>query len=212
MLDDVLENIKSSEQKVQLVAVTKGRSVEDIKQLYDKGLRIFGESYVQEALEKIPQLPSDIAWHFIGTLQTKKVPKVIGKFALIHSIDSLDLAKKVSKVSQERHITTDILLEVNISQEATKHGFSPEGLIEAFSELIALPNIRVRGLMTMAPNTQDSTIIRRVFQKAKELQQTLQTLHSECTELSMGMSGDFVIAIECGATFIRIGSRLFTFV
>lgn len=216
MLQNVLDEIRGAAsacardpESVHLVAVTKGKSVEAIQELYDQGIRVFGESRVQEALEKQKKLPQDIAWHLIGTLQTKKVPKAIGHFALIHSVDSLELATKLSFVSQERGLVTNILLQVNTSGEQTKHGF--RDLEDTFAALLALPALKICGLMTMAPNTDDVAAIRDCFMKAARLQKSLQERYSlpYFTELSMGMSNDFPIAIEAGATLVRIGSRLF---
>ncbi len=207
MLREVLLKIPKG---VRLIAVTKGKSVEDIQRLYDQGIRDFGESRVQEALEKQKVLPKDIAWHLIGTLQTKKVPKVIGHFALIHSVDSLELATKLSSLSLERGLITNILLQVNTSGEETKHGF--RDLEGCFASLLALPALKICGLMTMAPLTDDIATIRDCFMKASRLKKSLKERYNleDFNELSMGMSNDFLIAIEAGATMVRVGSRLFT--
>jgi pyridoxal phosphate enzyme (YggS family) len=189
---------------VQLVAVSKGRSVEEILHLYKQGQRHFGESKVQEFELKRKLLPNDIQWHLIGTLQTKKVPKVVGEFHLIHSIDSLALAEKLSIVSQERGVITNILLQVNASGEPTKHGFSPDALRSLFPALRALPGLSIKGLMTMAPNTNDQALIKNTFLATKALRDDLNL-----QELSMGMSQDYEIALDCGATIVRIGSLLF---
>lgn len=196
---------------IQLVAVTKGKSVQEILTLYDQGQRIFGESRVQEVEQKRAELPQDISWHLIGSLQLKKVPKVIGCFSLIHSVDSFELAQKLSKVSVLRNLSTDILLQVNTSKELSKHGFSVEGLKAVFSDLADLPGINLRGLMTMAPLTDDSSVIISCFNEAATLLQELQDEYKlpQFCQLSMGMSQDFKIAIQCGATLLRIGTRLF---
>lgn len=196
---------------IKLVAVSKGKTVEQIRALYEQGQRDFGESRVQEVEAKRVELPSDIRWHLIGTLQLKKVPKVVGRFALIHSIDSLELAQKLSKVSVDRNVVTDVLLQVNISGEATKHGFSKQECQEAMACLSKLPGIRLLGLMTMAPQTEDDEVIRACFTATATLCAELQRQYSlpNFCQLSMGMSQDFEIAIQSGATLLRIGTKLF---
>jgi len=217
-LDDLRAEIRTAAQgcgrspaKVLLVAVSKGRSVEDIQGLYEAGQRDFGENRLQELESKWNLLPQDINWHFIGTLQTKKVPKVVGRIALIHSVDSLELAEKISEVSSKRQITSNILLQVNPSNEATKHGFTVERCREQFAELLELPAVKIRGLMTMAPLTEDEGCIKQCFNDLYQLFSELQAKYQpvEFTELSMGMSHDFQLAIAHGATLVRIGSHLF---
>jgi pyridoxal phosphate enzyme (YggS family) len=202
---------------VQLLAVTKGRSEEEINTLYNQGVRDFCENRVQEAEEKMRLLPQDIRWHFIGTLQTNKVSKVIGRYVLIHSIDSLALAEKISEKSKERGVITDILIEVHTSKEPTKHGVDPERLPELFRTMLALPNIRIRGLMTMAPprdQTSDAEVakcFKTLYQLFTHVRETFAPL-PYFSELSMGMSQDFALAIREGATMLRIGTRLFEMV
>jgi PLP dependent protein len=202
--------------QIQLVVVSKNQSVEAIQALFDCGIRCFGESKVQEAEEKQRCLPQEIEWHLIGSLQSKKVPKVVGAYSLIHSIDSLELATKISKKSVEKNLVTEILLEVNTSGEANKHGLTRELLLEQFSSFIALPAIRVRGLMTMAAQMhtgEEQKKVRRSFQMLAQLKRELEKSFPTCmpdfSELSMGMSQDFKIAIEEGATIVRIGSAIF---
>ncbi len=197
---------------VLLVAVSKGRSLEEIQEAYEGGCRDFGENRIQEALEKIETAPDDIRWHFIGKLQKNKVKKAIGHFALIHSIDTIELARMVSRASEERGVVTNVLLEANTSGEASKSGYTPKEWERLFSEVLALKGIAVRGLMTMAPLAEDETVIRRCFSKLKELQGSLQTLAGDLADLStlsMGMSRDYQIAIQEGATLIRIGTAIF---
>ena len=184
-----------------LVAVTKGRSVEEIMELYEQGIRDFGENRVQEALAKMEQLPKDIRWHFIGKLQKNKVSKVIGKFYLIHSVDTPELARLISQKSIE---TTSILLEVNTSGEGSKSGLSPQEWALEIENLKKLPHLEIKGLMTMAPLTDDEIAIRRCFSKLRELKEAWGF-----KELSMGMSSDFKIALEEGATMVRIGRKLY---
>ncbi|MGE0670846.1 MAG: YggS family pyridoxal phosphate-dependent enzyme [Parachlamydiales bacterium] len=189
---------------IALIAVTKYAALEALQEAYEQGLRAFGESRIPTALDKMAQLPSDIAWHFIGHLQSNKVAKAIGRFALIHSIDSLDLAKKISSASVQQNSATAILLQVNTSGETSKQGFTPDACRAHFAELSQLPGITVQGLMTMAPLTDDEKVIRTCFSRLRSLRDELKLRH-----LSMGMSHDFPIAIEEGATLLRIGSTLF---
>lgn len=203
---------------IQLVVVSKKQSVQAIQTLFDCGIRHFGESRIQEAEEKQRQLSQEIQWHLIGSLQTKKVPKAVGAYCLIHSVDSLELASKISNKSIERNLVTQVLLEVNTSGEATKHGLTPELLLEQFSSFIALPGICIRGLMTMAAamhtgSEEEQKRVRESFRLLaglkKEIEANSPVALKDFTELSMGMSQDFTIAIQEGATILRIGSLLF---
>lgn len=197
--------------EIALVAVSKERSVEEIKETYFLGIRDFGENRVQEALEKMENLPNDIRWHFLGKLQKNKVNKVIGKFTLIHSVDSVELAKKISSASLEKGIRTQILLEANTSTEASKSGLSAKEWESQYRQLLDLEGIEVHGLMTMAPLTEDEGVIRHCFSELRLLRDRLQELGGEeLSALSMGMSNDFPIAIQEGATILRIGTALFT--
>lgn len=197
-------------EEVQLVAVSKGRSLGEIKDLYAAGCREFGENRVQEALEKMFECQDDIHWHMIGTLQKNKVNKAIGKFALIHSVDTPELALKISQASVEAGIRTRILLQVNTSGEASKHGLNQEQWRECFEQVTSLPGLSVEGLMTMAPNTDDEKIIRRCFADLRQLKEELNLQYGlNMPHLSMGMSHDYPIAIEEGATILRVGSAIF---
>lgn len=188
---------------ITLVAVTKGRLITDIQSLYAQGCRNFGESRVQEALPKIDQI-ADAKWHFIGTLQKNKVAKMIGKFEWIHSVDSVELAEKISQASVSAGLISKILLEVNVSGEASKHGLAPDVWRQNYVNVKTFPGLHIGGLMTMAPLTDDQQLIRSTFQNLRKLRDELALPH-----LSMGMSQDFEIAIEEGATMIRVGSALF---
>jgi pyridoxal phosphate enzyme (YggS family) len=196
-------------QAITLLAVTKTLSVETIQEAYDAGLRRFGENRVQEALEKQVRLPGDIQWHLIGQLQTNKINKVLDRFELIHSIDSLKLAKGLSeRLSAPR----EILLEVNSSGEATKAGFAPSQLKSLFAEINQLSHLKIRGLMTVGPLKGGGDVKRGAFKLLKELFETLKPQVSRPEDfsiLSMGMSGDFEIAIEEGSTLVRLGTALF---
>jgi pyridoxal phosphate enzyme (YggS family) len=181
---------------ITIIAVTKGRPISDILSLYQAGCRHFGESRIQEALQKQLLAPPDIQWHFIGTLQRNKINKA--HFALIHSVDSLSLASAFPE-------PTPILLQVNTSNEPTKHGWSPEALLTDYSALCNLPHIQIQGLMTIASRTDPATC----FSTLRQLRDTLSTPALPLPHLSMGMSSDYPLAIAHGATLLRIGSALF---
>lgn len=196
--------LESIPKDVMLVAVTKGKPIETVNALYRDGCRNFAENRLNEAFSKMDKAPKDIRWHFIGSLQKNKVRKIIGRFVLIHSVDSYELALKISECSQEAGVETAILLQVNVSGEASKHGFTETELLKNFEKLKSLPYLKIEGLMTMAPLTEDNTVIRECFSGLKRLQQQLNL-----STLSMGMSHDYTIAIEEGSTMLRIGSALF---
>ena len=195
---------------VQLVAVSKTHPADAVRAAAAAGQLLFGESRVQEAREKIPACPPSLEWHFIGHLQKNKVRHALPLFDFFHSIDSLALAQAMDRIACESERTVTGLLEVNVSGEATKHGFTPEQLRAEFSALTSLPHLRVVGLMTMAPYAEDAEQARPVFRALRELRDGLQqTLGTSLPHLSMGMSGDFEPAIAEGATLVRIGSSIF---
>jgi pyridoxal phosphate enzyme (YggS family) len=195
---------------VQLVAVSKTHPAAAVGAAAAAGQRLFGESRVQEAREKIPACPPGLEWHFIGHLQKNKVRHALPLFDFFHSVDSLALARAIDRIADESGRTVTGLLEVNVSGEATKHGFSPEQLRAEFSALTSLPHLRVVGLMTMAPYSEDAEQARPVFRATRQLRDGLQqTFGTELPHLSMGMSGDFEPAIAEGATLVRIGSSIF---
>ena len=195
---------------VRLVAVSKTYPAEAVVAATATGQRIFGESRVQEARDKIPACPSGLEWHFIGHLQKNKVRQALPLFSFFHSIDSTALAEAINRVAGETGVAAEGLLEVNISGETTKHGFTPEELRAQLPALAKLPHLRIRGLMTMAPYSDNPEDARPVFRSLRELRDELQSAHGHpLPELSMGMSGDFEPAIEEGATLVRVGSSIF---
>lgn len=199
-------------EEVTLIAVSKTCSIESIQSVYTAGGREFGESRIQEAIDKIPFLPKDCLWHFIGNLQSNKVGKAVSAFHLIHSVDTPLLAQKISQISQSKNVISHILLQVNTSGEKTKHGFSAEEWEKMLESVNQLPNLSIEGLMTMAPYTEDEWIIRSCFRKLYELREAWHTQMKNpqvFRHLSMGMSHDYLIAIEEGATLLRIGSAIF---
>lgn len=198
--------------EITLIAVSKNHPVSSIEKTYQSGARDFGESRIQEALGKIPFLPSDCRWHLIGSLQTNKVGKAVAAFQLIHSVDSTALARKISQVSEARGMTASVLLQVNTSGERTKHGLSAEEWENALAEVIQLPHLQIEGLMTMAPLTEDQQLIRHCFRTLRLLRDRWRNRMKDpdsFQHLSMGMSHDYLIAIEEGATLLRIGTAIF---
>ena len=196
-----------------LLPVSKTQPIEAIQELYDFGIRDFGESRVQELLKKRDQLPSDIRWHFIGHLQSNKARQIAPFIEWVHSIDSIELAKELSRRAEQRGRTINVLVEVNISGENQKNGVEPQHAL-SFVESIQknCPNLTLRGLMGMASEEDDVERTRPQFRRLRELRENIRERHPELSgfiELSMGMSNDFDIAIEEGATIVRIGSALF---
>ncbi|MCH9625914.1 MAG: Pyridoxal phosphate homeostasis protein [Chlamydiales bacterium] len=202
--------VERDSKQVTLVVVSKRRSIKEIQELYDLGVRDFGENRVFEALEKMESLPKDIRWHFMGKLQRKKVSHVLGRFALIHSVDTLELAQKIDQVGSQKNIYTRVLLEANTSGELSKGGYSPTDWEGCFAEILAMKNLKVEGLMTMAPYTEDEGVIRYCFSELRNLLKRLQQQGGDLNTLSMGMTNDFALAIQEGATLIRVGRALFT--
>jgi len=195
---------------VRLVAVSKTYPPAVIQEAWNSGQHVFGENRVQDALPKTAELPAEAEWHFIGHLQSNKIRKALPAFTLIHGVDNLELAQQINRIAGEMGLTANILLEINVSGEATKFGFSPADLRENLEGLLCLPNIRINGLMTMAPYSEDPETARPVFSKLRMLRDELSTKSGHALqELSMGMSGDFEVGIEEGATIVRIGSSIF---
>jgi len=207
-LSSILKNIPGS---VTLVAVSKTKPNELVMEAYAAGQRDFGENYVQELVSKQEQLPKDIRWHFIGHLQSNKVKYIASFVHLIHGIDSLKLLKEVDKQAAKNNRKINCLLQVHIASEETKFGFSGEECFDLVKsgEIEKLANVNVCGLMGMASNTEDETRIREEFRGLKQLLSRLQELKPEIKILSMGMSSDYLMAIEEGSNMIRIGSTIF---
>lgn len=196
---------------VLLVAVTKSVAWEKASELYRMGHRDFAENRLQKAFEMMSEAPSDCRWHLIGTLQTKKVRKAIGRFALIHSVDSISLLNSISKCSLEAETKTPVLLQVNTSGEASKHGMTTAECLSDYDQLSTLPGVLIEGLMTIAPLTDDVGAIRRCFSSLRQLRDQINDAYPQkrIHHLSMGMSNDFKIAIAEGATIVRLGTALF---
>ena len=194
--------------QVTLVAVSKTKPIEDIQLLYEAGQRDFGENYVQELCDKQAKLPTDIRWHFIGHLQSNKVKYIAPFVHLIHGVDSESLLKEIDKQARKNNRVIDCLLQMHIAQEETKYGLDATELTELYPKLPNYPNAHVVGLMGMASFSEDKNLVRSEFNTLAQTFQTLQTFQTAQT-LSMGMSGDYPIAIEAGSNMVRIGSLLF---
>ncbi|HVA25161.1 MAG TPA: YggS family pyridoxal phosphate-dependent enzyme [Chloroflexota bacterium] len=196
---------------VIILAVSKTFSASVVREAYDDGLRAFGENYMQEAIAKMDELPADIEWHMVGHLQTNKARQAAGRFALIHSLDSVHLAEALDKQAAKQAVRQKVLLQVNIADEDSKFGFEPVQVADAAGEVAELEHLELRGLMTIGPLANDSKDIRWVFRELRGLRDKVQTQFPglSLAELSMGMTGDFETAIEEGATLIRVGRAIF---
>ena len=197
-------------QEVELIAVSKAHDAEKIREAIAGGQLLFGESKVQEGRAKIPLLPSHLRWHFIGHLQKNKIRHTLPLFELIHSIDSVDLANQVERIGKEDGLFPRVLLQVNVAGEGSKFGFKPEALMENMEHLLELERLSIEGLMTIPPPTADAEKSRPHFARLRTLRSELeQRFHFKLPHLSMGMSDDFAVAVEEGATLVRIGTRIF---
>ena len=218
-LNRVQENIRNAcaragrkEDEGTLIAVSKTKPVSMLEEAYALGVRDFGENKVQELVDKAGQLPEDIRWHMIGHLQRNKVKYIIDKVYLIHSVDSLRLAEEISKEAVKHGVTANILIEVNVAGEESKFGVSPEDTPGLIEEISRLPAIQVRGLMTIAPFVEKAEDNRIIFNALLKLyvdisRKNIDNVHMDF--LSMGMTGDYEVAVEEGATFVRVGTGIF---
>jgi pyridoxal phosphate enzyme (YggS family) len=199
--------------EVTLVTVTKMQPPAVVQAAYDLGLRHFGENRVGEAEEKVGDLPADITWHMIGHIQSRKAKRVVPLFDVVHSVDSVKLAGRLSRMAAERPTSLPILLELNVSGEASKHGFAAdrEVPLDAVEQIVALPHLDVQGLMTMAPIVPDPDEARPVFARLRQVRDELTVAfpHVDWRHLSMGMTDDFEVAIQEGATMVRVGRAIF---
>ena len=198
--------------EVTLIAVSKTKPLEDLQAVYDLNIRDFGENKVQELTGKIENMPNDIRWHMIGHLQRNKVKYIVDKVELIHSVDSLRLAEEISRQAVKKNVIANILVEINIGEEESKFGISAENVKELVKDIAKLDNISIKGLMCVAPYVVDSEENRPFFHKIKDLSVDIMKENIDNVSmnvLSMGMSNDYQVAIEEGATMVRIGSNLF---
>jgi PLP dependent protein len=221
---DIAENLKRVRERVahaaaksgrpvddiELVAITKTHPADKVREAIDAGQTLFGESRVQEARAKIPELPSNLRWHFVGHLQKNKIRHALPLFEMIHSVDSLGLAQEVNRIAEEEGMHPRILLEVNVAGEGSKFGFAPDKLREQMEEVLALPRLSILGLMTIPPLAEEVKVSRKYFVQLRELRDRLQTeFRVDLAHLSMGMTQDYPIAVEEGATLVRVGTAIF---
>lgn len=198
--------------EVTLIAVSKTKPVSMIQEAMDAGQTVFGENKVQELCSKYDHLPDGLSWHLIGHLQRNKVKYIVDKVALIHSVDSLRLAETISQEAVKHDCTVPVLIEVNVAQEDTKFGVTPDETVSLIAQIAQLPHIQVKGLMTIAPYVEDPEENRPVFRKLKELSVDIKAknMNNVCMDiLSMGMTNDYVVAVEEGATMVRVGTGIF---
>lgn len=222
----IVENLQNIENRIQeactragrkrdevtLIAVSKTKPVEMLQEVYKEGIRDFGENKVQELCQKIEVLPENINWHMIGHLQTNKVKYIVGKTRLIHSVDSLKLAEEIQRLAEKRNVDVDILVEVNIANEESKFGISKEKVIDLVQAISRLTRVHIKGLMTIAPLVNNPEDNRLFFRGIKELSVDIELQNIDNVSmdvLSMGMTGDYEVAIEEGATMVRVGTGIF---
>jgi pyridoxal phosphate enzyme (YggS family) len=195
---------------IELVAISKTHEAEKVRGAFDSGQQLFGESRVQEARGKIPLLPSALRWHFVGRLQKNKIRHALPLFELFHSVDSLDLGRDMNRIAEEEGLHPRVLLEVNVAGEGSKIGFAPEILRTQIETLLELPRLTIEGLMTIPPLAPEAEASRQYFVALRELRDQFATqFNVNLPQLSMGMSGDFAVAIEEGATLVRVGTAIF---
>ena len=206
------KRVGRSPEEVTLIAVSKTMPVDAIREAMACGMLEFGENKPQELRDKQAEITEPLHWHMIGSLQTNKLKYVVGKTTLIHSVDSVRLAKAIDELSEKKHLVTDILLEINIAGEASKHGIAPEEAETLVREVAQFSNVRIRGLMTVAPYTEDAEENRVYFKKMKQLMVDINSKNIDNVYmdiLSMGMTGDYEVAIEEGSNMVRVGTGIF---
>lgn len=211
-IDKACEQVKRNKNEVTLIAVSKTKPIEMLQEAYDMGCRDFGENKVQELVEKYEVLPKDIRWHMIGHLQRNKVKYIVDKVYLIHSVDSLRLAEEISKEAQKKKVVCKILIEVNIADEASKFGTTKEQVLELVKCISALPGIEIKGLMTVAPVCDNAEENRKYFEQLRKLSVDINKENIDNVSmdiLSMGMTGDYTVAVTEGATMVRVGTGIF---
>ena len=195
---------------IELVAISKTHEAEKVRAAFDAGQQLFGESRVQEARAKIPLLPSAARWHFVGRLQRNKIRQALPLFELFHSVDSFELARDMNRIADEEGLRPRVLLEVNVAGEGSKIGFAPDSLRAQMEALLELPRLTIEGLMTIPPLAPEAEASRRYFVMLRELRdQFASEFQIALPHLSMGMTGDFAVAVEEGATLVRVGTAIF---
>ena len=211
-IDRACQRAGRSADGVELIAVSKTKPVSMLQEAYEAGMRDFGENKVQELVDKYEALPKDIRWHMIGHLQRNKVKYLVGRVFLIHSVDSLRLAQEIQKEAEKKQTEVNILVEVNVAGEESKFGSSREETLRLVEEIALLPSVHIQGLMTVAPYVEDPEANRRIFANLKQLAVDINRKNIDNVNmnvLSMGMTGDYQVAVEEGATYVRVGTGIF---
>lgn len=211
-IQEACDKAKRDRNEVTLIAVSKTKPIEVLQDAYDLGVRVFGENKVQELVDKYEALPKDIEWHMIGHLQTNKVKYIIDKVAMIHSVDSIKLAETIEKEAAKKDCIANILVEVNVAEEDSKFGLKVEEVIPFIEKISTFPHIRVKGLMTIAPFVENAEENRDIFAKLHKLSVDINAKNIDNTSmsvLSMGMTNDYEVAVEEGATMVRVGTGIF---
>jgi pyridoxal phosphate enzyme (YggS family) len=207
---DAAQKSGRSPDEIELVAISKTHDADKVRAAQEAGQTLFGESRVQEARAKIPELPSSLRWHFVGHLQKNKIRYALPLFELFHGIDSLNLARDLNRIAEEDGMHPRILLEVNVAGEGSKFGFKPETLRQEMEQLLSLGRLSIEGLMTIPPLAEKAEPSRKFFVDLRELRNALETVFDmKLPRLSMGMTNDFPVAVEEGATLIRVGTAIF---
>lgn len=211
-INESCSKINRDPNEVTLIAVSKTKPVEMLKEAYDAGARVFGENKVQEIVDKYDQMPSDVKWHMIGHLQRNKVKYIVDKVAMIHSVDSLRLAETIEKEAAKKVVIVPILIEVNVAQEESKFGLKPEEVLPLIEQIADFSHIRIKGLMTIAPYVDNAEENREIFRELKKLSVDIAAKNINnvtMSVLSMGMTGDYMVAVQEGATMVRVGTGIF---
>ena len=211
-IEESCGNVNRDPGEVTLIAVSKTKPVEMLREAYDAGARVFGENKVQEIVDKYDHMPSDVKWHMIGHLQRNKVKYIVDKVAMIHSVDSFRLAETIEKEAAKKNVTVPILIEVNVAQEESKYGLKPEEVLPFIEEIADFSHIQIKGLMTIAPYVENAEENRRIFRELKKLSVDIAAKNINnvtMSVLSMGMTGDYMVAVQEGATMVRVGTGIF---
>ena len=211
-IEEACNTAGRSSQEVTLIAVSKTKPVEMLKEAYDAGARVFGENKVQEIVDKYDQMPSDVQWHMIGHLQRNKVKYIIDKVSMVHSVDSVRLAEAIEKEAAKKDICMPVLIEVNVAGEESKFGLSVEEVLPFLKEISSYEHLQVKGLMTIAPYVENAEENRNIFKELKTLSVDISNKNIDNVNmdiLSMGMTGDYEVAVEEGATLVRVGTGIF---
>ena len=211
-IEESCRNVNRDPGEVTLIAVSKTKPVEMLREAYDAGARVFGENKVQEIVDKYDHMPSDVKWHMIGHLQRNKVKYIVDKVAMIHSVDSFRLAETIEKEAAKKNVTVPILIEVNVAQEESKYGLKPEEVLPFIEEIADFSHIQIKGLMTIAPYVANAEENREIFRELKKLSVDIAAKNINnvtMSVLSMGMTGDYLVAVQEGATMVRVGTGIF---